>query len=181
MKKFIFLVLFSSILLGADSKYLKEDQYSNYDFRVFAGLSANYGYYNSDISSDHSIYSYGLYLGMPVFSDYEIILNKNRSNIRNFTYFQQSVAINIPLTSRKTRRAYIGIIGGKGIVDFKDNRKDIDDYFYGIHIGKRYKFTRNYYVRIEFEATKYNYIKSDFKGFGKDGAITFNYGFEYRF
>jgi len=180
MKKVIFLILFTTILFSSESKYLKVKDYSNNDSRIFVGILANYGYLNSKQTSDKSIYSYGLYIGIPVFYNYEIILNKYNSVTSDFTLNQQSLIFNIPLSSRETRRVYIGVVGGLGELDMKDNTTSIEkitDKFYGFHIGKRYKFTRNYYARIELEALRY-----DYKGIEeKDTSFTFNYGFEYRF
>jgi len=180
MKKFIILILFTSTLFAYESKYSNEKDYSNNDFRIFIGLNANYGYLNSEQTNDHSLYSYGLYAGMPIFNDYEIILSKYNSVTSDFTLNQQSLIFNIPLTSRKTRRVYIGVIAGSGNVDMKNsfiNNDEITNKFYGLHIGKRYKFTRNYYVRIELEALKYEYKDI----YEKDTSLIFNYGFEYRF
>ena len=175
-------MIFASTLFSAESKYIKEKDYSNNDFRIFIGLSASYGYFSSDKTTDSSIYSYGLYAGLPIFDDYEVIINKNIITTKDFEYNQQSLIFNIPLNSRKTRKVYIGIVGGKGTIEFNnENTETIDDYFYGLHIGKRFKYTRNYYVRIELEAMKYNYKREDLKEFSNDASINFNYGFEYRF
>jgi len=181
MKKVIFLILCTSFLFSSDSKYLKEKEYSNNDLRVFVGLSGSYAYFDSEKTTDNSLYSYGIYLGLPIFDNYEVILNKYNSVTSDFKYNQQSLTLNVPLTSRKTRRVYVGIVGGKGTIEFNNNLGNLDDYFYGVHIGKRYKFTRNYYARIELEAMKYNYKREDLKEIGKDRALIFNYGFEYRF
>jgi len=179
MKKIIYLALLSSIMFASNSKYLKEEEYLNTDYRIFAGIIGNYGYLNSEQTDDHSIYSYGLYVGMPVFDNYEVILNKYNSITGDYTLKQQSLTFNIPITSRKTNRLYFGIVGGTGKLDLKDNinNENITDNFYGMHFGKRYKFTRNYYARIELEALRYQYKNID----DKDTSFTFNSGFEYRF
>ena len=181
MKKIILIILITTSLFSKDSRYLDKTDYSNWDFRAFIGLDAKYGYLSSNQTSDLSIYGYGVYVGMPVFFDMEVIINKNQSFLSDYVFNQQSLTLNIPLTSRKSRRVYWGVKIGEGKLSFDDNREDLDDYFYALHLGKRYKFTRNYHVRIEIEAIKYNYEKDDLQEFGKDGALTFNYGFEYRF
>jgi len=181
MKYIIFLVLLTSTLFSADSKYLKEKDYSNNDLRIFVGLNANYSYLSSVKTTDHGMYSYGLYAGLPIFNKYEFILNKYDSVTKSFIYKQQSITFNFPLSSRKTRQVYLGISLGNGIVDFEDDTNNIDNNFYAIHIGKRFKYARNYYTRIELEYMKYNYENESNEYYGKDNAFIFNYGIEYRF
>jgi hypothetical protein len=176
MKKIISALLMASSLFASNNIYLDKKDYSNNDFRIFAGIDGKYAYFNSDITTDQTMVSYGLYVGLPIFNDYELIINKNQDNTRDFTINQQSITINMPLDSRQSRRAYLGIKAGNGTVDFDDNIADLDNKFYAIHIGKRYKYTRHYRVRIELEATNYRYDNNI-----NDTAFSFNYGFEYRF
>jgi len=177
MKKILLFILITSSVFASNNRYMDEKDYSNLDFRIFAGLDAKYGYFNSDKTTDKSITSYGIYIGMPIIFDYEFIINKNRDNTRSFVLNQQSITINMPLTSRKSQRVYVGLKAGTGAVDFEDNIEDLDNKFYAIHIGKRYKYTRHYHVRIELEAIAYDYDDNS----KNDTGVTFNYGFEYRF
>ena len=177
MKKILLIILIASSIFASNTRYMDEKDYSNSDFRIFTGLDAKYGYFNSDKTTDNTIYSYGVYVGIPIFSDYELIINKNRENTRSFVLDQQSITINMPLTSRKSQRVYVGLKAGNGIVDFEDSSVDLDNKFYAIHIGKRYKYTRHYHVRIELEAISYDYDDNS----KNDTGVTFNYGFEYRF
>jgi hypothetical protein len=176
MKKILLALLLTGSLFAKSSIYLDKNDYSNNDFRVFVGLDAKYGYLNSKRTSDQTIYSIGGYVGLPFFGDYEFIINKNKEYTRDYTLDQQSITFNIPLTSRQSRRVYVGLKAGTGTVSFDDS-DDIDNKFYAIHIGKRYKFTRHYRVRIELEAISYDIDDN----LGSDNGITFNYGFEYRF
>ena len=80
----------------------------------------------------------------------------------------------------------MGIIGGSGKLNFSDtkvtslnlDKKTIKDNFYGIHFGKRYKFTRHFYTRIELEYMKYKY---EAKNINLNNSLEFIYGCEYRF
>jgi len=177
MKKLLLPILFASTVFASSGTYLNKKDYSNNDLRVFVGLGVNYGYLNSNRTTDKSVYSFNGYIGLPFYDDYELIINKDLTYTRDYTLDQQSITINIPLASRQSRRVYVGLKAGTGSVDLDNTLEDKDSKFYAIHIGKRYKFTRHYRVRIELEAIRYDIDDS----FSSDNAVTFNYGFEYRF
>lgn len=173
MKKIIILVFVTNLLFGS-AKYLNEDDYSNYDYRIFVGIDGSASYVDASTNIDYKMYSYGLYIGLPIFSNFDLIFKKKLNNNLDFIINQQSINLNIPFFSnRLTSSTFIGLFIGNGTLRMDAN--DNDGFFYGIKLGKKYKFTRHYYVRISFDATKYEYnLNNQF-------SIGFNYGFEYRF
>jgi len=190
-KKLIILFLFMVLSLNAkENIYLDKKDLYNYDYRIFVGLNTSISYIRSNVSLDKSMLSYGAHIGMPIFWGNELIFKNTINNTSNFKINQKSLILNIPFSSRSSRQAYFGVEYGEG--EFKWNYGDmighnlkkriIKDTFYGIHIGKRYKFTRNYYVRIELDAIKYNYKSESLQeDIDTNFSLGFNYGFEYRF
>ena len=190
IKKIIIIALLIGSINAKDTKYLDEKDYSNNDFRIFVGLGASMSYLRSSEDLDKYMYSYSFYIGMPIFWGNELIIKKTKNIIDQFDINEQELILNIPFDSRDTRQSYYGIVFGQGEVkwnntdatNFNVTKKTIEDTYYGVHIGKRYKFTRNYYVRIELEAIKYNFkTPTTNEDITNDYSVSFNYGFEYRF
>ncbi len=187
---FLISIILTSSLLAKENKYLKISEYSNWDHRIFVGLNANISYLRNTYNLDRSMYSYGAYIGLPIIFSNELILKSNIKDTNNFQIKEKSIVINFPFTARSSRQGYFGLLYGEGKLSWKDkdvsklnlNQKIIKDNFYGIHIGKRYKFTRNYYARIELDFIKYNYnTPSDILDINNIYTLGFTYGFEYRF
>jgi len=191
MKKIllVFLII-TSALFANNSKYLKQKDYKNYNFRVFIGTQLSYSYFTTNKSTDKSMYSYGLYAGLPLFGNYDLLIKRKRNVINQFFSIEDSLTLTIPLTSRLTRQVYVGLEAGKG--DITWDNSDVTKYslknkktsgkFYAISLGKKFKYTRHYYVRIELDYKKYDYIsKSLISDVKSNQAFGFNYSFEYRF
>ena len=191
MIKYIILEGLLLVSLNAkNTKYLEEKDYKNDDFRIFTGIEASYSYLRASSSLDKLMYSYSVYIGMPVFYGNELIVKKKKNIVDEFNINQQSLILNIPLASRDTRQVYMGLIAGTGELkwnsDYINNlnitKNTIKENFYGLHIGKRYKYTRNFYARMELEYIKYNYsTPTNGEDIAIDSSMAFNYGFEYRF
>jgi hypothetical protein len=186
----IFVTLFIISINANNSKYIEKKDYKNQDYRIFTGAGASYSYFRASENLDKLIYAYSVYVGMPIYFGNELII-KNKINIADeFSINQQSLILNIPIISRSTRQVYIGIIAGIGELKWNNDyinslnitKKTIDKNFYGLHIGKRYKYTRNFYIRMEIEYMQYSYlIPTNHDDMTIDNSIAFNYGFEYRF
>lgn len=184
------LIILTLSLFSSETKYLKEKDYNNNNFRIFIGTQLSYSYIKTNSDIDRSMFSYGLYLGLPIFSNYDIILKRKKKVIDEFYFVEDSLTLTIPLTSRLTSQTYVGVEAGKGKITWNDesinkyslSNKTTSGNFYALSIGKKYKFTRNYYVRIELAYSKYDYLaKSSVEDIQSDYSVDFNYAFEYRF
>ena len=193
IKKLIITILLfvSSIYANSTNKikYLDEKEMDYTNFRPFIGIDASATYIDTTHALDKSMLGYGLYIGMPIFS-WEIIAKMKKDTTRDFHVISKAISINMPIGGSGTDLTYVGIIGGKNKLTWRDHKitsldiKDeiLNNDFYGIHIGQKYKFTRNFYVRIELEYSKYDYLsKTSTSDIGADDSIAFNYGFEYKF
>ena len=185
-------ILTPSFAQDSKSNYLDEDKMNYSNIRPFVGLDGGYSYVNTTANTgnlDSSLYSYSVYIGIPIW-DYEFILkHKNRSK-RDFELISNSLILNIPIDGSGTDMTYLGVVGGQGTLTWGDTQKttlnlissSAKDSFYGVHIGQKYKFSRNFYVRIELEYIKYDFIsKTTTSQVSLDNSLEFIYGFEYRF
>jgi hypothetical protein len=196
MKKYlIFKILFLIIVLqtnttASNNIYLDKKDYTNYDLRLFIGTNFSYNYLQSSKSLDNSMYSYGLYIGMPIINNYDLILQHKQNKINQFSSLETSLSLNIPFSSRLTEQTYIGFKVGQGKITWKDHyinkyallKDNTNGKFYGLSLGKKYKYTRNYYARFEMDYIRYNYnSKSTIKDVKNEYSFGINYSFEYRF
>ena len=193
MKKIILASFaFVSMLFASNqSIYMDENKMDYSDIRPFVGLDAGYGYINGDVKTgdglDNTEYSYSGYIGLPILS-YEIIFKEKKKLTSDFNIKEHSFIINRSIDGSGARMVYLGLIGGKGELTWSNNRisslninnKTVKDNFFGIHLGKQYKFTRNFYVRIELEYMKYKYQTTNNTA-NLDKSLEFIYGVEYRF
>jgi len=189
-KMIISIFIITSSLFASSSKYLNQKDYSNNNFRIFIGTQVSYSYFKTNKLNDNSMYSYGLYTGLPIFKNYDLILKRKKSVVDEFYSIEDSLTLTIPLTSRLTRKVYVGLEAGKGTLNWDNssvNKYSLKDKktkgnFFGISLGKKFKYTRHYYVRVEIDYKKYNYVAKslvdDIKG---NQSFGFNYSFEYRF
>jgi hypothetical protein len=195
VKKIVLLVLVVvSFVFGQDnkSKYFDENSFYSYSFRPLVGIDCGYAYLNttSDNGDLHrSLYSYSIYVGIP-FGDYEIIIKHKNSNKHDFDLVSNSLILNFAIDGSGTDKTYLGVIAGDGTLKWKAekfsalnlSKREVEDRFYGVHIGQKYKFTRNFYVKIELEYMKYDFItKSNLSEVSIDNTTEFIYGIEYRF
>jgi len=190
IKKLVLVAVICVSLFSSDSKYLKQKDYSNNDMRIFIGLDTSFSYLRSSNSLDQTMEGYGLYIGLPIYKDYELIIKRKINLTNNNIIKENSLIVNIPLMSRSSRQAYVGVILGEGEVTWDNNdiarlnlnKKVVKDSFYGLQLGKRFKYTRNYYLRAEGVAMKYNYdTPSTQTNIDDIYTLGFNLGFEYRF
>lgn len=195
MKKILLGALFTLFAYGSDTfetnmKYLDSSQLDIDDLRVFIGADGSYGYLKSNSRLDTRNYGYSLYAGMPVF-DMEIILKKKNIVSSDFNLENTSFAFNMPIAGTGSRWVYVGIIGGKSKINYSDSamttfnliNKNNNGSFYGAHIGKRYKFGENFFVRAELEYLQYdNSSKTASSEIIKlSNTIDATYAIEYRF
>lgn len=187
MKKIIILLALCFSTLFA-LEYEKENELSSIDPKFIVGLEGHYSYTIAD-DMDKLNYGYGFYLGMPV-SDFEILVKQKRFTSDNFDSIANALIINKNIDGTGIRPLYLGIVAGERELEFKQEsitskgleKEKVSDTFYGIHIGKKYKYSRNFAVRIELEYVNYGTtLKSTIKDLNVDSSIDFNYGVEYRF
>ena len=173
----------------SNTKYIQEDKMDYINFRPFVGVEAGISYIDTTHGLDKSMLGYGLYVGMPV-SSWEVIAKIKKDTTRNLHVISKALSVNMPLYGSGTDFTYVGLVGGKNELRWRNHNvtsMNIQDdvlstTFYGIHLGQKFKFTRNFYVRIELEYAKYDYIsKTNSNDIGADDGIEFNYGFEYKF
>ncbi|MCK5293023.1 MAG: hypothetical protein KAJ49_00080 [Arcobacteraceae bacterium] len=186
------LLVSSSFAQENKSDYLDENKMDYINFRPFVGIDGGYAYLNTTANSGDlgsKLYSYSVYMGMPLF-DYELILKYKNSNKDDFDLISNSLILNIPIDGSGTDMTYLGLIGGEGTLTWNNNQvttlnlisTTVKDSFYGIHIGQKYKFSRNFYVRIELEYLQYDFItKTPTSKVSIDNTLEFIYGFEYKF
>lgn len=188
--RYIVLAFLVAISLQAQNnlKYMDESKFNYFDPRIFVGLDAGYNYNRANDKLDRFVYSYGGYVGIPVF-DYEMIVKKKFARAEEYELLNNSLTLNFPYNGTGARQAYWGIIAGQSTIDFKRHSRynlqkaQNDGTFYGIHFGQRNKYTRNVFVRYELEYLRYDMdIKqNDGKDFGFNHSLEFIVGVEYRF
>lgn len=184
-------VLFS-LLVGLSSlaaiEYQNEEKFDYVDPRFFMGLEGQYSYTVAD-EMDKLNYGYGIYVGMPI-SDFEIIVKHKEFSSDNYDASSNAIVLNKQIDGTGARNLYLGLVVGQSKLTFTDNtvsekallKKEQDENYYGVHIGKKYKFSRELYVRIELEYQKFGYtLQSTTKDLKIDSAVEFIYGVEYRF
>jgi len=193
MRKKILILLCLSLTLFAvepTNKYLDDTKFDFTDLRIFGGLEGGYHYTKASESFDDRSYSYGAYIGIPI-DDLEIILKRKISLTNDFELENTSFTLNMPISGTGSRALYLGLIGGKSEVTYGENIKTQynlltttnDGNFYGGHLGKRYKFSENFYVRIELEYLKYNLSSKTTtnENVAIENSLELIYGVEYRF
>ena len=195
IKKILLLTCFLLTISFAQDKtnnYLDENKLDYSSLRPFVGLDGGYSYVDTTSDNgnlDNTLYGYSVYVGLPI-SSYEIIIkHKNRSK-SDFELISNSLILNMAISGSGTDMTYFGIIGGEGELTWGDTQvstlnlssSNIKDTFYGMHIGQKYKFTRNFYVKIELEYMKYDFVsKTSTSDVSLDNTLEFIYGIEYRF
>ncbi len=186
-KKIILVVLFIATLNAQDNKiYLNENKMDYSDLRVFVGLDGGYAYQINKELSDKS-YSYSIYAGIP-FSGWDIILKQKKTKANDFDMLSNCIIANLGISGSGTDMTYIGVLFGKSKINldkdivrnFNITNNQQTKNFYGTHIGQKYKFSRNFYVKIELEYKQYNYdFNIDKVSMGE--SVEFIYGIEYKF
>jgi len=171
-------------------KYLDDSKMDYSDLRIFVGVDGSYNYQNASENIDKSALGYGFYVGIPIY-ELELIAKKTTISSNNLDLDSQSIALNIPISGTGSRSVYVGFLGGNAKVTYNDStvssngliEKTTDGSFYGVHIGKRYKFSQNFFGRMEFEYQKYNLQSKSTtdKTLDLNNAFSFIYGLEYRF
>lgn len=191
-KKILLLLSLSHLLFGNEgaNKYLDDTKFDYTDLRIFTGLEGGYHYTKGSENFDDRSYSYGAYVGVPI-DDLEFIFKSKKSLTNDFELANKSLTLNIPISGTGSRTLYAGIIGGNSEVTYNENIKTQynllkateDGKFYGAHLGKRYKFSENFYVRIELEYLKYNLSSKTTTAtdVAIENSLEFIYGLEYRF
>lgn len=182
--------LFGSDVVKQDSKYLDDSKLNLSDLRIFVGADGAYSHLKSNERLDASGYGYSFYAGIPI-SDLELILKKKNTMTNSLDLDNNSIALNIPFGGTGSRMLYAGVISGNAKVNYKGStattysvvNKKNDGNFYGFHIGKRYKFSQNFFGRMEFEYLKYNLEAktTTSKTVDLQNTLDFIYGVEYRF
>jgi hypothetical protein len=182
-----FILIFISVANALE--YKDETKFTAIDKTIFIGGDVGFAYNRND-SFDDSYYTYGLYAGFPVYG-YEVIYKKKLQRSRTYDGWLQSISFNIPIDGKSSRQEYIGFVAGIADLSFTDTQvstksllgKRHDGRFYGAHIGKRYKLTRNLYSRMELEYLNYGFNVYDSLGdnYGIEDSIEFLMGIEYRF
>jgi hypothetical protein len=117
-------------------------------------------------------------------------LKNKYSDTKDFRIKSKSVILNIPIDGSGTDLFYFGLIVGKAearwdtkeVTRFLLSEQNVKENFYGVHIGNKYKFHRNFYVKIELEYLKYDIEDKDVPSdVYIDKSLEFIYGIEYRF
>lgn len=193
MKKILLCIALVASVYGAEATqtrtgYLDDKTLDSDDLRLFVGFDGSYNYFQSTANLDKSGFGHSFYVGMPILST-ELILKQHSTGTSNFNLTNDSITMNIPISGTGSRMVYMGIIGGNSKVTYNDGtlstnnldsqNKSFSGNFYGAHIGKRYKFSQNFFTRMEFEYLKYNKSSADQLGLGS--SMGFVYGVEYRF
>jgi len=188
MKKYILIAIFiSSLFAKDDSIYLDLNKTDYSDLRVFVGLDCGYRYQdNKDLSN--KAYSYGIYAGIPL-DGWDIIIKQKKNKSKDFDIFSNSIIANLDISGSGTDMTYFGILVGNSkltldnsiVINSNVTNNNQTETFYGTHIGHRYKFSRNFYVKIELEYIKYNFDIKSTDNLSIGDPIEFIYGIEYRF
>jgi hypothetical protein len=173
-----------------DGKYLDDSKMDYSDLRIFVGVDGSYNYQIANESLDKSALGYSIYAGIPLY-ELELIAKKTTISSNNLDLDSQNVTLNIPISGTGSRSVYIGFLGGNAKVTYNDSTKIAQNLveksttgnFYGAHLGKRYKFSQNFFGRMEFEYLKYNLQTktNSSSSLELNNNFSFIYGLEYRF
>jgi len=174
-----------------DGKYLDDAKMDYTDLRIFVGVDGSYNYQIASENLDKSALGYSIYAGIPLY-ELELIAKKTTAFSNNLDLDSQSLTLNIPISGTGSRSVYVGFLGGNAKVTYNDStktalnlvEKTTNGNFYGLHIGKRYKFSQNFFGRMEFEYLKYNLQTKntvDATTLDLNSGVAFIYGLEYRF
>ncbi|MCI0500531.1 MAG: hypothetical protein L0Y61_02140 [Epsilonproteobacteria bacterium] len=191
-KKIILTLGLTLSLFGNEphTKYLDDSKMDYSDLQVFIGVDGSYNYQSASEKLDNSAIGYSIYTGIPIYG-LELIAKKTVKDSNSLELAMQNITLNIPVSGTGSRSLYVGFLAGNAKVTYSDNivnsngliEKSTDGNFYGVHIGKRYKFSQNFFGRMEFEYLKYNLQTKNNTGtsleFSNDSS--FIYGLEYRF
>lgn len=191
-KKIILILGLALGLFGNEpqGKYLDDSKMDYVDLRIFVGIDGSYNYQSASKSLDKSALGYSIYAGIPIY-ELELIAKKTIKDSNNLELDMQNITLNIPVSGTGSRSVYVGFLAGNAKVTYNDStvssngliEKSTDGSFYGAHIGKRYKFSQNFFGRMEFEYLKYNLgIKNNTgSSLELNNDFSFIYGLEYRF
>jgi len=193
LKKIIlisFVLINTIIAQDKTNQYIDETKLNNIDINFFVGADAGYGYLDATNGIDKTNKSYSFYAGLPIWH-FELIAKKKKQIANDFDLRSKSLVLNIPFDGSWTRSIYFGFVAGKGTVTWKNKTidnislsgKEDDGDFYGVHIGEKYKFGRDFFVRTELEFTTNNFdttINSTTNTILKN-YTEFIYSVEYRF
>lgn len=193
MKKILLTFLLALSLFGEETteKYFDSSEMDYTDLRIFVGIDGSYNYQIASESLDKSALGYSIYAGIPIY-ELELIAKKTTAFSNNLDLESTSFALNIPISGTGSRSVYVGFLGGNAKVTYNDStklslnliEKTTDGSFYGLHIGKRYKFSQNFFGRMELEYLKYNLQTKntiDTTTLDLNSGVAFIYGLEYRF
>ncbi|MDD2697422.1 MAG: hypothetical protein PHF17_01335 [Arcobacteraceae bacterium] len=193
MKKTLPLLVLALSLFANEpnEKYLDDTKLDSSEINFFIGVDGSYNYQIASESLDKSALGYSLYAGVPIY-DFELIGKISNATSNNLDLKSKSITFNIPISGTGSRSVYIGFIGGSATATFNDSTKtnfniidkSNDGNFYGVHIGKRYKYSENFFSRMEFEYLKYNLqakTNTTPTSVNLDNSFSFIYGLEYRF
>lgn len=183
------LLILCSVASSKALEYSNEDSFKYLDVKPFVGIEIGWAYMKDASRFDSTIEAYGYYVGLPI-RQYEIIVKRKFSDSKDFTIDAKSVTFNMPIDGSGTDLFYFGLIGGEAKVRwanrevsrFSIQEQTIKDKFYGVHIGNKYKFHRNFYVKIELEYLNYDIADENLSNdVYIDKSLEFIYGIEYRF
>lgn len=191
-KKIILTLALALSVFGneTDGKYLDDSKMDYSDLRIFVGVDGSYNYQSSSARLDKSALGYSIYAGIPIY-ELELIAKKTTTTSNDLVLDTQNITLNIPISGTGSKSVYVGVLSGNAKVTYNDNTKiaynlvdkTTDGNFYGVHLGKRSKFSQNFFGRMEFEYLKYNLQTKSTTGSTIDlnNGFSFIYGLEYRF
>ena len=187
IKKIIAISIFVSSLYAVE--YKDENKTNLVDLNMFVGLEYGISYNNND-EFDDLLQAYGLYAGTPIYNGIELIAKYKQQNSSSYDSEQKSITVNFPISGKYTREVYMGAIVGESSLEFFNeevtnkslNDKRYDGSFYGLHLGKRFNYTRNFAIRIEAEYLYYgDTVKAGNNNYDITDSVELLYGLEYRF
>jgi hypothetical protein len=187
LKKLAIATILMGSLFGVE--YKDEKNIKAVDLNIFVGSELGISYNNND-KFDDLLQSYGVYIGMPIYNGLELIVKHKQQNSSSYDSTFNSLALNFPISGSYSREVYVGGVFGTSSYQFYDkeiltkslqNNKH-DGTFYGLHLGKRFNYTRNFAIRVEAE---YLYFGDEIKGqdtnFNIKDGVEFIYAIEYKF
>jgi hypothetical protein len=191
LKNILLLLLVSIVLFGKETQYMDEKKFDYSDFNFIVGVEGSWNYTNANVTIDKDNLGYGVYIGMPVYLNYDLLLKTKQYASNDFTINATGLVFNIPIDGSGARSYYIGLTGGTTTTKFSGGfqtkhsltQENVDGNYFGVHFGKKWKFTRNFFVRFEMEYSKHSIEakSSGTQNITLDNITEFNYGVEYRF
>lgn len=186
-KKIIVLAFLVTSLCAVE--YKDESKIDSVDLGFFVGVEGGVMFPRNK-GFDDTKENYGFYLGVPVYNGIEFLIESKKHIAQSYDSCIKSLGINIPISGKSSRQAYIGLTAGKNTLKFSDGQVErkklydnkFDGNVYSAILGKRFRYKRNFAIKVEAEYAHYGFkIGGATREYRITDSLEFVFGMEYLF